>query len=210
MVRGSVQLDSIMSLPAPPPLPPVLESPTKPISIRTVCKVNTKLPADVQPTPVHNRWHPDVPSVASVKQGEVFKVECIDWTGGQILNNDDASDIRDVDLSRVHYLSGPIDVEDAQPGDLMVVQICDIAALPGEEWGFTGVFAKENGGKNRTHIPNIYQHIFQPVIHLYNCKVVFWTVIIPKLPKLSGISKGSTQVLDTYLMCALLDSFILV
>ena len=92
------------------------------------------------------RWHPDVPSVATVKQNEVFKVECLDWTGGQILNDDDASDIRDVDLTRVHYLSGPIDVEGAKPGDVLVVEICDVAPLPGEEWGFTGIFAKENGG----------------------------------------------------------------
>ena len=158
-----------MSLPIPPPLPPVLESTVKPISIRTVCKVNTKLPADVQPTPVHNRWHPDVPSVANVKQGEVFKVECIDWTGGQILNNDDASDIRDVDLLRVHYLSGPIDVEGAQPGDLLVVQICDIAALPGEEWGFTGVFAKENGGEVINYALSIH-----PLTHSSSCITPRW------------------------------------
>jgi formamidase len=126
-------------------LPAVKPSPIQP-NIKTVCKVNTKLPADQQPTPVHNRWHPDVPTVAHVKPGEVFKVECIDWTGGQILNDDSADDVRDVDLSRVHYLSGPVAVEGAHPGDLLVVQIVDIGALPGEEWGFTGIFAKENGG----------------------------------------------------------------
>jgi formamidase len=38
----------------------------------------------------------------------------------------------------VHYLSGPLEVEGAQPGDLLVVEICDIVPLPGEEWGFTG------------------------------------------------------------------------
>lgn len=39
----------------------------------------------------------------------------------------------------MHYLSGPLNVEGAQPGDLLVVEICDIVPLPGEEWGFTGV-----------------------------------------------------------------------
>src|SRR5258708_1980288 len=95
---------------------------------------------------LHNRWHPDIPMVAWVKVGDEFRVECVDWTGGQIVNDDSANDIRDVDLSKVHYLSGPIGVEGAEPGDLLVVDILDIGALPGSEWGFTGIFAKENGG----------------------------------------------------------------
>ena len=118
-------------------LPPLIPSPIT-TSIKTICKVDVKLPADQQPTPVHNRWHPDIPCVATVTPNQTFKVECIDWTGGQILNNDDADDIKNVDLTRVHYLSGPIHVETAMPGDLLVVEICDIHALPGEEWGFTG------------------------------------------------------------------------
>ena len=40
-----------------------------------------KLPWD-QETPLHNRWHPDIPPVASVKEGQIFRVECVDWTGG--------------------------------------------------------------------------------------------------------------------------------
>jgi hypothetical protein len=56
-----------------PPLPPVASSGYDPI-IKTICKVDVKLPADQQPTPVHNRWHPDIPCVATVKPGETFKV----------------------------------------------------------------------------------------------------------------------------------------
>jgi formamidase len=36
----------------------------------------TKPPAH-QPTPVHNRWHPDIPPVATVPQNEVFRVEMV-------------------------------------------------------------------------------------------------------------------------------------
>jgi formamidase len=46
--------------------------------------------------------------VAEVKEGELFRVETVDWTGGQIADNDSADDIKNVDLSQVHYLSGPI------------------------------------------------------------------------------------------------------
>ena len=48
---------------------------------------------------IHNRWHPDVPMVATVKPGSDFIVECMDWTGGQIGNNDSAEDVRDVTTS---------------------------------------------------------------------------------------------------------------
>lgn len=95
---------------------------------------------------LHNRWHPDIPMVATVKPGDEFRIECVDWTGGQIKDDDSANDIKTVDLSQVHYLSGPIAVEGAEPGDLLVVDILDIGVLPGSDWGFTGIFAKENGG----------------------------------------------------------------
>lgn len=94
----------------------------------------------------HNRWHPDIPMVEMFKPGDEFRVECFDWTGGQIGNNDSANDVRDVDLTRVHYLSGPFGVEGAEPGDLLVVDILDVGALPDSPWGFTGIFARENGG----------------------------------------------------------------
>lgn len=55
----------------------------------------------------------------------------------KISNDDDATDIKEVDLTRVHYLSGPIGVEGAEPGDLLVVDIMDIGTLQEAEWGFT-------------------------------------------------------------------------
>lgn len=113
---------------------------------KTLFKIDLTKSMDRQELPGHNRWHPDIPAVVSVNPGEVFRIECKDWTDGQIKNNDSPDDIRDVDLTQVHVLSGPIYVNGAQPGDILVVDLLDIGALPGDEWGFTGIFAKENGG----------------------------------------------------------------
>lgn len=113
---------------------------------RVLLSVDLSKPPWEQDPPPHNRWHPKIPPVVSVRPGEVFRVECLDWTGGQIANNDCPDDVRDVDLRRVHYLSGPIAVEGAEPGDLLVVDILDLGPLRGAEWGFTGIFAKSNGG----------------------------------------------------------------
>jgi formamidase len=124
-------------------------------------KVDLTKPMEEQDLPGHNRWHPDIPAVAAVNPGAVFRIECKDWTDGQIQNNDDPSDIRDVNLKRVHVLSGPIWVNGAEPGDLLVVDILDIGALQGAEWGFAGIFARENGGGFLTeHYPEAAKSIW--------------------------------------------------
>jgi formamidase len=113
--------------------------------METLIKVDITKPATDHDT-IHNRWHPDIPMVAWVSPGDEFRIECIDWTGGQIKNDDSATDIKIVDLTKVHYLSGPIGVKGAEPGDLLVVDILDVGVLEASKWGFTGLFAKENGG----------------------------------------------------------------
>ena len=110
---------------------------------------------------VHNRWHPDIPMVATVSPGDDFILETYDWTGGFIKNNDDASDVRDIDLSIVHFLSGPIGVKGAEPGDLLVVEILDIGAKAESKWGFNGCFSKQNGGGFLTdHFPTAQKSIW--------------------------------------------------
>ncbi len=114
----------------------------------TLFKVDLARPWSQQQVLGHNRWHPDIPPAASVRPDTTFRMECKDWTDGQIKNNDSASDVRDVDLSIPHVLSGPIEVSGAEPGDVLVVDILDLGPFPGRdtEWGYTGIFAKTNGG----------------------------------------------------------------
>jgi formamidase len=122
---------------------------------KTLFKVDLTKSMSEQELVGHNRWHPDIPAVVSVNPGDVFRIECKDWTDGQIKYNDDPSDIRDVKLTVVHVLSGPIHVNGAQPGDILVVDLLDIGPLPGDEWGFTGIFDRNNGGGFLTdHFPN--------------------------------------------------------
>ncbi|KAK7937680.1 formamidase [Apiospora aurea] len=115
--------------------------------IRTAAKVSFDIPASEQKVlHTHAVFLLTVPSVETIKDGETVKIECVDWTGGQIGNNDSADDVRDVDLTKIHYLTGPFDVEGAAPGDLLLVEIMDVQPFEDQPWGFTGVFAKDNGG----------------------------------------------------------------
>ena len=126
----------------------------------TLIKVDlTKSPNDNEN--IHNRWHPDIPMACWVNPGDDFILETFDWTGGFIKNNDSADDVRDIDLTTVHYLSGPVGVKGAQPGDLLVVELLDIGAKQDSLWGFNGFFSKKNGGGFLTeHFPEAQKSIW--------------------------------------------------
>ena len=75
-------------------------------------------------------------------------------------------DIRPGQTFRVgHPLSGPFRVEGAKPGDLLVVDIVDVAPmsgawepgdLAGQGWGYTGIFAPSHGGGLlHGHVPGV-------------------------------------------------------
>ncbi len=117
----------------------------------------------------HNRWHPDIPANVMVKPGDVFRVDCREWFDGAIVNDDSADDILNAPLSTVHVLSGPIGVEGAEPGDLLIVDIVDVGPIPqedsgplaGQGWGYTGVFSTGNGGGFLTEqFPDAYKVIW--------------------------------------------------
>jgi formamidase len=126
----------------------------------TLIKVDLNQPV-TENEQIHNRWHPDIPMACWVKPGDDFILETYDWTAGAIKNNDDASDVRDVDLSTVHYLSGPVGVHGAEPGDLLVVDLLDIGAKADSQWGFNGFFSRQNGGGFLTdHFPSAQKAIW--------------------------------------------------
>jgi formamidase len=123
-----------------------------------------------QEVPGHNRWHPEIPAVATVKPGDDFRMDCREWTDGQVKNTDDANDIRDMELSFNHVLSGPIAIDGAEPGDILVVDVLDMGPhlpnsvpddLAGAGWGYTGIFSKENGGGFLTdYFPDAHKAIW--------------------------------------------------
>ena len=117
----------------------------------------------------HNRWHPDIPPAVTVKPGDSFRAHCREWFDGAIHNDDSAEDILNAPLKGVHCLSGPFAIEGAEPGDLLIVDILDVGPIPqedsgplaGQGWGYTGIFAKQNGGGFLTdQFPDAYKAIW--------------------------------------------------
>ena len=143
---------------------------------------------------------PTVPFAAKIKSGEVVKIECVDWTGGQIGNNDSADDMKNIDLTKIHYLTGPFEVETAEPGDVLVVEIQDVQPFQEQPWGFTGVFDKDNGGG---FLDEIYPHAYVYTIGgypLFLFSLSFMANPLSLLParKQSGTSKASSAPRVTF------------
>ncbi|KAF9884202.1 hypothetical protein FE257_002193 [Aspergillus nanangensis] len=92
-----------------------------------------------QQTNIHNRWHPDIPAVASVEPGDQFTIECHDFTGGLVRDNDTADDVAAFNWNQDHCLSGPIRVHGAKPGDVVAIDVLNIRPLPAQPWGFSFV-----------------------------------------------------------------------
>lgn len=118
----------------------------------------------------HSRWHPEIPPVATVRPGQTFRVHCRDWFDGAIRNDDSAEDILGAPFHNGHKLSGPFAVDGARPGDLLVVDIVDVGPtstdvlgpLPGQGWGYTGIFAPRNGGGFLGHhFPDAYKAVWE-------------------------------------------------
>ena len=87
-----------------------------------------------EPALGHNRWHPDLEPVARVAPGEVVGLETRDAFDGQITAASDTAAVGDCNLNLVHPLTGPVYVEGAEPGDILEIQVREVAAEP---FGFT-------------------------------------------------------------------------
>ncbi len=84
----------------------------------------------------HNRWHPAVEPITTVRPGGTVTIEAPLGSGDQIGPNSRSADLLTLDLSD-DLLAGPVYVEGAEPGDLLVVELVDMK--PGS-FGFSAVF----------------------------------------------------------------------
>lgn len=81
-----------------------------------------------EPGSGHNRWHPEIVPVVSVKQGEIVGLETRDAFDGQITERCSAQDVAKVNINLVHPLTGPVYVNGAEPGDCLEVNIVDVVS----------------------------------------------------------------------------------
>lgn len=87
-----------------------------------------------QPETGHNRWHPDIPPAVRCAPGDEVVLETRDAFDGQMGPAATLETVGAPDLDVVHPLTGPVYVEGAEPGDLLEVEIIEVAP---DSYGYT-------------------------------------------------------------------------
>jgi len=83
-----------------------------------------------EPNCGHNRYHPDIPPVFEIGEGEEIALETRDALDGQITAATTVADFGALDANLVHPLTGPVFVKGAMPGDMLEIEFTDIIAQP--------------------------------------------------------------------------------
>ena len=82
----------------------------------------------------HNRWHPDIPPVASANSGDIAVFGTRDAFDHSLNRSSTAADVVALNLNLVHPLTGPLFVNGAAPGDVLAVTLLDIEP---DKFGYT-------------------------------------------------------------------------
>jgi formamidase len=88
--------------------------------------VDLSKPLAQEPHTGHNRWHPDIPPIVRAASGDRVILQTRDALDGQVTPETTTEQVGAVNLDVVHPLTGPVFVNDAEPGDLLEVRIVDI------------------------------------------------------------------------------------
>jgi acetamidase/formamidase len=78
----------------------------------------------------HNRWNRDLPAAVTVRPGEEIQLLCRDALDiGDQAKTMTPDGTMTIDLGRIHPLTGPVEVEGAEPGDILEVEVLDVSPL---------------------------------------------------------------------------------
>lgn len=69
----------------------------------------------------HNRIWPDLEPITTIDPGEEIELELRDGMDGQLSPSSDSAALSTIDLDANHPLTGPIEINGAQPGDVLAV-----------------------------------------------------------------------------------------
>jgi formamidase len=97
-------------------------------------RIDRRLPLASEPHTGHNRWHPDIPPAVRCEPGDEVVLETRDTFDGHFDARSTVKDIETADFNLVHPVTGPVFVEGAEPGDLLVAEMLEV--IP-ERFGFT-------------------------------------------------------------------------
>jgi formamidase len=93
-------------------------------------EIDRKKPLREQPATGHNRFHPDVPPIVEVDEGEEVVLQTRDGVDGQLGPGTTEASMAAMEAGAIHPLTGPVLVKGARAGDLLEVEFIDILPEP--------------------------------------------------------------------------------
>jgi len=88
--------------------------------------------------PTHSLWSRDLAPRLTIAPGDTVHFGCHDASGGQVTPASTVEDFLAIDRDRIHALTGPVFVEGAEPGDVLEINILEVAH---KGWGWTSTIA---------------------------------------------------------------------
>ena len=103
--------------------------------------------------PTHSRWNRALKPRLRVASGDTVHLECVDSSGAQVHPSMTLAEYLKIDRDRIHALTGPIFVEGAEPGDVLQVDVLEVAH---KGWGWTSVVSGLGFLKQRFSEPFLF------------------------------------------------------
>ncbi|MFC1650801.1 acetamidase/formamidase family protein [Candidatus Latescibacterota bacterium] len=95
---------------------------------------------------IHNRWNKDIPPALKIKSGDMVTIETRDASDWHFTPESTVKDIATRDNLKIHPLTGPIYVDEAEPGDVLKIDILDFEL---NDWGWSAT------GKGKGLLPDL-------------------------------------------------------
>ncbi len=88
--------------------------------------------------PTHSRWNRALAPRLTIAPGDTVRFECVDSSGAQVRPGMTLADFLKIDRDRIHALTGPIFVDGSAPGDVLQVDVLEVAH---QGWGWSSVIS---------------------------------------------------------------------
>jgi acetamidase/formamidase len=103
--------------------------------------------------PTHSRWSNALQPRLTIDSGDVVHLECVDSSGAQVNPASAVEDFLAIDRGRIHALTGPIAIHQAEPGDSLAIEILQVAH---QGWGWSSTIPGLGFLKERFTQPSLF------------------------------------------------------
>jgi acetamidase/formamidase len=88
------------------------------------------------PPHVHDRWNEALAPALEIDSGDTVVFDCLD-SSGQMHPDATLAEFQALDRSRIHTITGPVYLRDAEPGDVLEIEVHSVVH---KRWGWSSFF----------------------------------------------------------------------